>query len=160
MALDATSISSAYQQALGRQPSQGDTDYWQNYQNQGHSLDVNSLVHYLMNGVRDDPQKLSALVTAAYQAKLNKAPTQQEIDWWSAQIHQHMPSGGNDSALGSDEPFTYDKLVTYVTNPAVQQTTQAVAAQPAGAATGGGQQQHQGGGGLFGIPGLKLPWQK
>lgn len=158
MAIDATSIASAYQQALGRQPSQGDIDYWQNYENQGHGLDVNSLVHYLMNGVRDDPQKLAALVTAAYQEKLHKAPTQQEIDWWSQQIHQHLPNGNNDSEQGSDEPFTYDKLVTYVTNPAVQQTTQAVASQPAGA-TSGQQQQHQGGG-LFGIPGLKLPWQK
>lgn len=159
MALDATSIATAYQQALGRQPSEGDIQYWQNYQNQGHSLDVNSLVHYLMNGVRDDPQKLAALVTAAYQEKLHKAPTQQEIDWWSGQIHQHMPSGGNDSQLGSDEPFTYDKLVTYITNPAVQQVTQAVANAPAGAAAAQHPEQHQGGG-LFGIPGLKLPWQK
>ncbi len=155
MALDATSIATAYQQALGRQPSQGDIQYWQNYESQGHGLDVNALVHYLMNGVRQNPQDLAALVTAAYQEKLHKAPTQQEIDWWSEQVHQHMPSGGDDSAQGADEPFTYDKLISYITMPAVQQTTQAVASAPAGQA-----QQQQQGGGLFGIPGLKLPWQK
>jgi hypothetical protein len=161
MALDATSISTAYQQAIGRQPTEGDIQYWQNYESQGSGLDVNTLVHYLLNGVRDDPQKLAALVSTPYQEKLQKAPTQQEIDWWSEQIHQHMPSGGDDAALGSDEPFTYEKLVTYVTNPVVQQTTQAVAqGQPVPAASGGQpQQQHQGGGGLFGT-GIKLPWQK
>lgn len=159
MALDAASIATAYQQALGRQPTQGDIQYWQNYESQGHGLDVNTLVHYLMNDVRANPQALSALVTAVYQNKLHRAPTQQEIDWWSQQIHDHLPSGGDDAALGSDEPFTYDKFIQYVQMPEAQQA--ASSGTPAAAASGqpAQQQQHQGGGGLFGT-GIKFPWQK
>ncbi|HEX6817620.1 MAG TPA: hypothetical protein VF120_04535 [Ktedonobacterales bacterium] len=156
MAIDASSISAAFQQALGRQPSQQDIQYWQNYEQQ-HGLDVNTLIHYLMNNVRQNPQDAAALITAAYQDRLHRAPSQQEIDWWRGQIDAHQPSGSNDSELGSDEPFTFAKFVGYIQMPEAQQAAASGAPTPATAGSSGQQQQHQGGGGLFGI---KFPWQK
>jgi hypothetical protein len=75
------------------------------------------------------------------------------------QFEQHQPSGSNDSELGSDEPFTYAKLVNYIQMPEVHQAAAANSPTPVASGTQQGQQQQhqQGGGGLFGI---KFPWQK
>ena len=154
MALDAASIGTAFQQAYGRQPEQGDINYWQQY-GQDHGLDVDTLVYYLMKQTRESggDQARRNLITQAYQERLHRAPSDQEVQWWSEQIMTHGPSGDDDAARGRDEPFTYVKLVQYIQDENAQQAAQgnapAAAQQPA---QQGGQQPQQHGG-------FKWPWQ-
>jgi len=152
MAIDAASIGTAFQQAYGSQPAQGDIDYWTQY-GQGHGLDVDTLVYYLMKQTREPggDQARRQLITQAYQERLHRGPSDQEVQWWGEQIMAHGPSGG-DAAMGRDEPFTYVKLVQYIQDDKAQQAAQGN--PPAGAppAPQQGQPAQQHGG-------FKWPWQ-
>lgn len=160
MTFDRNGIDQAFQTAFGRQPEDGEVQYWQDYSNSS-GLDGDTLIHYLMKQTRaaDGAGQCRDLITRAYQSRLNRAPNDGEVQWWTAQIQAHGPSDtSSDSAAGRDEPFTFTKLVGYIQDQDAQASAASApaAAEPApGAPVAAAPQPAP-----HPKPGFKWPWQK